>query len=186
MRDWLYELPLWIPAGLALVGLILIWTGFHRLEKRMKLIGLGMLGFALIIGLASWFLETDREIAIRQTREVIKAIEKRDWNTFGKLLHPDAEVLVWQGKDKIITLAKENAERYDVRNVRIISLEAEKSGKSGPTVMLHLRIFAEAQGTPTGFIDWQLEWERSGDAVLLRSADPAIDPGIISNALRGR
>lgn len=174
MLIWLYELPLWIPLGLGIAGLILIWTGLTRLEKRLKLAGMIVLALGIVLGLLSWFLESDREIVERQTRTLIKAVERRDWETARSLLAPDMTVLGFGPRDEVVAVARKYAEQYHIQNLRIIGLKASEPGTA---ITVKLRILADVHKSPAGFTDWQLEWEKTDSRWELKSAD--------SNDVRG-
>lgn len=168
MLDWLYELPLWIPMGITGFGLVLLWTGIQRLEKRVKYAGLGVVALGVVLGLLSWFLESDREIVTRQTKELVRAVNARDWAAMEKLLAPDATVAGMGDRKEILDLAREYCERYDLRNVRITGMEASEPK---PTILVDMKIYAEAEKSPIGLWEFRLEWARNGKRWELKSAD---------------
>jgi hypothetical protein len=177
MLNWLYELPLWIPAAIVVVGLVLLWTGIQRLENRLRRIGLAALIIGVVLGLLSWFLESDREIVIRQTRELVSAIDKRDWATTEKLLHPDVTIFDRGNRQQIMADIKQYARQYDLKNLRVTGMTATEPK---PRVSVSLRVWAE---NPSGPSDWQLEWEKTGQGWQLLKADPKTDFATLSELI---
>ena len=40
--NYIYETPWWLPTGIALLGVILLVTGNNRVDKRLRLAGIGV------------------------------------------------------------------------------------------------------------------------------------------------
>src|SRR6266581_9667179 len=51
--NYIYETPWWLPTGIALLGVILFVTGNNRLEKRLRIAGIIVIAFAVILALVS-------------------------------------------------------------------------------------------------------------------------------------
>ena len=122
--NYIYETPWWLPTGIALLGIILFVTGNNRLEKRLRLAGIAVIALAVILALVSYLLDSDREKVIKRTHGLVESVEKRDWARMANYLHPNVTIATFSGRDAVVTAAKNAAEYSDLRQVRVISLDA--------------------------------------------------------------
>src|SRR5258705_8159002 len=103
---YIYETPWWLPAGIAMLGLILFVTGNNRLEKKLKWAGIAAIAFAICLAVLSFLLDSDREKVIKRTRGLVESVNARDWNRMGTYLHPNVTVSMWTGRDRVVNAAK--------------------------------------------------------------------------------
>ncbi len=161
--NWLYEVPWWLPTCIGLIGLVFIVTGNNRLEKRLMYGGAGLILLAVALMLTSWFMESDREIVIRQTRELLASVEKRDWSRLEKLLSPDMVVsindLQIEGRPKVIDTVRLSADKYDVKNLRVVGAMSTTTLNDVITVTVQVSI--DVREWPNLVTNWQMEWEKT-------------------------
>jgi len=178
--NYIYETPWWLPTGIALLGIILFITGNNRLEKRLRIAGIIVIAFAVILALVSYFLDSDREKVVKRTHALVQSVEARDWNRMGDYLHPNVAVSAFTGREQVVNGTRRAAEYSDLRQARIVSLDA--------TVMPDhiIRVTMRVNGTtrdgslPT---DWTLEWEETDGGWVVRNITPEGGPGITGGML---
>src|SRR5437764_8169317 len=100
MNDLLFDTPLWLLGLLVIVGAALFWSGNNRRDKTLKLVGLAVLLAGVVLGVLSYFIDTDKERAVRQTRQIVAAADRRDWDAFGRLLDPRTHALIYNNRDE--------------------------------------------------------------------------------------
>src|SRR5215218_7192536 len=118
MRELLFHTPWWIPASLAFVGCVIFWTGNRNGEVRVRNAGLLFVLAALVLVGVSWFIDTPLERAVRQSKELVKAVEKRDWPKLKSILDKSTSLTVlnsidvYDSGDQILAGAQDAVERY--------------------------------------------------------------------------
>jgi hypothetical protein len=173
--NYIYETPWWLPSGIAGLGLILFVTGKNRLEKNLKLAGIIVILFGVGLALLSFFLDSDREKVIKRTRGLVESVNAKDWNKMGVYLHPNVNVVVWSGRDAVVTAAKTAAENSDLKEVHTTSLDAVVLPDD--TIRANLRVTATIRDG-TSFSDWTLEWEKTDQGWVARNITPQGGPFI--------
>lgn len=184
--NWLYEVPWYMPAGLCAVGVILLLSGNSRQDKRLWSAGLLGVVLALVLALASYLLESDREQVVRRTYELVKAVEKRDGAAMRSYLHPEVRIVLLEGPEMVVQTATVGAEAAELQSLRITGL---KAGEIEGALAVSMRVFAQFKDG-AGLSDWELEWEKPQEDWLLREARPQSAPGtpqaVIEQHLRPR
>lgn len=172
MLDLLFDLPWYLPLSLILFGGGLFVWGNNRLRQDVKWTGIGVIGFAIIAFLISYFVETPREIVARRTREFTAAIVAADPGRIGAFLDPNAHAYRW-GRQDIIDGAIHYAQITGLKGAHIIHLDTE----SDPYGMVsNLGIWSQHQGgrLPMGDLtsQWKLIWHKQGDVWLIQEIIP--------------
>src|SRR6266446_5260937 len=109
---------------LSLLGIILFITGNNRLEKRLRLAGIIVIALAVILAVVSFLLDSDREKVVKRTNALVQSVEARDWTRMATYLHPNVTVSVFAGRDQVVNGTRRAAEYSDLRQARVISLDA--------------------------------------------------------------
>src|SRR6478752_6835387 len=91
MSDLLFDVQWWIPGLIALIGIAAFLTGNRTLKKGRERVGLALLGIALIWGLMSYFVETDKEKVLKESHRLLKSVVDGDWTQFKSELARDAD-----------------------------------------------------------------------------------------------
>src|SRR5882724_8157377 len=99
--NYIYETPWWLPTGIALLGFILFVTGNNRMEKRLRLAGIIVIALAVILAVASYLLDSDREKVVKRTYGLVESVEKRDWERMKTYLNPNVSLTVFNGRDAL-------------------------------------------------------------------------------------
>jgi hypothetical protein len=184
MRDLLFDTPYWLLGGLVVLA-IALWLSGN--EKRLQLAAYVALLVAAILALLSHFVDTDREVVIRRTREIVQAVEKKDSAAALKLLHPRAtlaDMTRQQIADRIATAA----DQFGIQNIRVTSLEATPQ-PLGAEMTAALAATANVTGSLySGAVPstWSLTWVKTADGWLLRDIVPQNVPGMSVNNMVDR
>jgi HAMP domain-containing protein len=132
LTDYLFDTPWWLPAMIAVVGAVLFYTANKRQETRLRTVGLAVVLLAVLLGVVSYFVDTDLEKAEKQTRRLVDAFEEKNWDTFRAGLHPNTSlgvlngVTLYRGSSQITTKAREASEKYGFRAVNITSTKSRQ------------------------------------------------------------
>jgi len=183
---WIYETPWWLPAALALVGIVVLWAAKDRREKKLIYTGGGLVALAGIIALVSYLLESDRECVERQTKETIQAIANRQWPPLDSLLHDDIAIGALRGRQAVIQTARFAVEAADLRSVRVTSV-ATRQNTAG--YASQVQIYADFRNG-NAISNWDFKWEKTPGGWRLREAiflgGPGIPESEIDHYLRPR
>jgi len=168
MTELLFDIPLWLPAMIVGVGVVLFWMGNVRLEKKIRNTGAGLLALAVVLVIVSYIMDTPREKVMKQTRELVQSVEERDWPVMQGLLDPRCTLDKYNNRDEIVAAAQTAMEKFGVKTIMVTSLDAKQDAAS---ITVHLDIVSEQDITlgrpfPTS---WQLDWQRSSGNWLLRN-----------------
>jgi hypothetical protein len=172
MTKLLFDAPWWLPTLLAGVGIVLFWNGNRRGESKIRNVGLLFLLGAVGVILVSHFIDTDEERTVKQSRQLVYSVEKRDWATLKSVLDPNTELLalgglaIYGGRDEIIGGAKAAVDQYGLKNVRILSTTSEQTDT---VINITMTVMSEQDFTQSRPITttWQFEWQQSGETWTL-------------------
>ena len=162
--DLLFESPWWLPVAIAAVGAVVFYTANRRREVKLRTVGLAVIALGVAVALVSHFVKTDKEKVEDQTRRLVEAFQKQEWETMRSLLHPKASVGIanlplslYSDRDQIVDRASEAHGRYGFKSARITSVEAQQD-KSLITVSMTLWTVQDfTMGRPIRST-WEVEW----------------------------
>lgn len=178
--NYIYETPWWLPTGIALLGIILFVTGNNRVERRLRLAGMIVVALAIVLALVSFLLDSDREKVIKRNYALVDSVEKRDWSAMGTYLHANVAIVTFNGREVVVNAAKNAAEYSDLKQVRIVTLDA--TVLPDETIRTTMRVNANMREA-SGLTDWTLEWEKSDGVWVVRNITPEGGPGITGGVL---
>jgi hypothetical protein len=179
--DLISETPWWLPTSVAMLGVILFVTGNNRRDKNLRFAGVSAIGLALLLAVVSYLLESDREVCVRQTKELAAAIDKRDWNAMDNLLSPDVSFMYWRGRRDLVEGTKWAATHFDLKSLRLTGLEANQVGR---TINVGFQAGANFQDAPVTITNWKVGWEKSGNRWLMTNIDFLGGPGMGESVLQ--
>jgi hypothetical protein len=174
MWNFIAETPWWLPTGLAFVGAALFWNGNNRQEARVKYAGVILLCLAVLVGSLSFFLDSDRERVVKNTKQVVRAMGARDWPTVERLLHPKVRVIAWVGRDELMKAAKDYAERYNLKDARTGILNVPEPIRNSTTATV--QVFSNISEMSNFVTNWELDWDKTEQGWLLREIRPTGSP----------
>lgn len=171
--EFLIDPPWWLPVTIAAIGIgLFVWAN-NRIRPREKAIGIGIVALAAIVMLAAYFIESDREVVDRQTRELVQDVVDQDGKGIGGKLDPQAVAFGWNRQD-IIDGAVHYAGETGLTGARIIGLKVENEGRD---LISLLTVWSQHTGRgnmPVTDLNsqWRLLWVKTDDQWLLLEITP--------------
>jgi hypothetical protein len=163
ITELLFHTPWWLPVAIFAVGIFIFVSGNRRQEKGTRRAGLIILLAAFALIGVSYFVDTDLEKCVKQSRQLVSSLVARDWKTCESLMSPNCAVSVvnfgqiYPTRQKILDGAKAAFERYGLKSARIMpGLEAVQNDAL-ITVSIDVLSEQDATGYPITS-GWQLEW----------------------------
>jgi HAMP domain-containing protein len=162
----------WLPAGIAVFGVVLFWTGNHRLEARVRTAGLIAVALAVVLGVVSYLVDTDLERAVDRSRELTRSVERHDWEKMRNILDKNTSVgvlgakTVYANRDKIVQGAQDGVDLFGLQKVRILSMDGQQD-QSRITVTMDV-LTEQTQNPPTLPSSWQFDWDQTTNGIVLR------------------
>lgn len=153
---------------LAFLGVALFWNGNRRSETKVRNAGVAFVLAAVAVLAISHFVDTDLEKAEKQSQQLVRAVEQRDWATLRTTLDPLTSLHVLGGiqlydsRDEIIEAATKAVDQHGVKNIRILNTTSEQTD----TVINITMLLVSEQDTTGGrpiTTTWQFEWQQSGE-----------------------
>jgi hypothetical protein len=165
MKDWLFDPPWWAPIFAAMVALVLLYQGVQTAKNAFKLAGVIVAGLAAGWMVLSSYVETGKEVAIRQTKELAAAVDKRDWNKFKSLIDPNARFAIYANRDELVEGAAKTVEKVGVKDIVVNNFTAvELPGGYDVTFTATASIGVIDQRAPT---NWKLTWVKAPNGTEL-------------------
>ena len=161
MSEFFFDAPWWFPAGLAVVGLVLLFSGNRRQEKRMLAAGAGVLALAAGAFAVSHFVQTPTERAVARTRTLVAAVGSGDWATVRANLDPDTTVFAFRGPDEIARAAEAGAATVGLQSAVVSGLTAERTDTD---IAVDVAVFSTQSGTMDRPVksSWRLTFQNLG------------------------
>jgi HAMP domain-containing protein len=170
--ELLFHTPWWLPAGIAVLGIVLFWTGNNRQEFRVRTTGLIVFLLAIVLAVMSYLIDTDLERAVDRSRQLTRAVEHHDWEKMRSILDRNTSVgvmgakTVYVNSDKIIQGAQDGVDLFGLQKVRILSTDGQQD-QSHITVTMDV-LTEQTQNPPTLPSSWQFDWDQTGNGIVLR------------------
>jgi hypothetical protein len=166
MTDLLFSTPWWLPTAIIVAGVFVFVTGNARQMTGARNVGIALVGLACLLILVSWLVETDRERVTRQSRELIRSVEARDWAKMRSLLDPKVSLAISIGtinanRDDLVKEAQTATDQYGLKNIIITSLEAEQTQSLITVTLAAISEQDATMGRPVNS-SWQFEWQKVG------------------------
>lgn len=176
----LYELSWWVPAALAIGAVAMVWMGITQLNKKLRLAGAGLLLAAVGLAVFSHYMESEREMVLRRSRELVAAIEKRDRPAMLARLHPNVQVMNFRGRDALADAAINAAEAFKLQSAKVVSAHAEDDEG---LYVVHMQVAATFDRPSIS--NWKMKWAPMADGWILLRAESEGGPGFSSATLEG-
>jgi len=166
MSDLLFAIPWWLFISLILAGCIVFWSGNNRNQNGPRVAGIGLIVIALLLKGISFFVETDKQKCERQTNELVKAVQARDWSKFSSLLDPDVSLGTMAGSNFSNREALVKGAARDCESYKLTDVSAKVTGvvqdNSGVTVDIDATSRQDASfGYPVPS-SWRIFWDKTG------------------------
>ena len=165
----LFETPWWLPSVIVAVGAVIFYTANKRQETKLRNIGLAVAALGILLSLVSYFVDTDQERAVKRTRQLVAAFEKKDWTTLRSLLHPrvslsiaNLDAALYNDRDQLVARAKDAADRYGFQSVTITSIDSRQDQTLITVSLGVLSIQEQTAGRPITS-RWEFDWLESAE-----------------------
>jgi hypothetical protein len=119
--------------------------------------GLSAVLLGLLAMLVSWLLVSERERVMDQTRQLVRAVEARDWTKMESLMHPKVTAFVFKGREAVCNGTRLGVERIELQSVSVTSLSTRPDG-DGLTAVLG--VYSTAKSEANVMTNWELDWEK--------------------------
>lgn len=185
MNDLLFDPPFWAPMTLAVIAIVLIFSGNSRLNARMKYAGVAVALLAVLYWVVGGIVKTDKEAVTARTKELTAAVDRRDWAAFEALLDPKATLLpLYLNRPGFVAGAKSTVERFDVKNINTPTIELDD--KQPGLIIANIQVFASIQQTAAAGrpfrTNWRFFWVQNQGVWQCYKVEPA-PGGDISDAV---
>lgn len=173
MSDLLLNVPWWMVAGLAALGIVVFVAGNRRREDPLRNAGVVLVVAAIGWAAVSYYMDTPLERASKRSRELVASVIEKNWPVTQGILAPtaslsvlSADAAVYTSRDQIIDGAKQAVDQYGLNSANILSLQARQDGS---LITVDLDILSNQEVTMGRPIttSWQFEWEKSGQQWVL-------------------
>ena len=186
--DLIFDAPWWLIVVPVAIGIAMAFFGLRKGDMTLRNVGVAILVIGVGIFIASKAVETDTEKVARQSRELVAAVEKREWPKLSALLEPGAAVTllgvgeIYSNREQIVDACRSRADGSGVTALAITSLEPKREGTGQISAEVQIYVTANDGGGrpfPTG---WRFVWARAADGQWLIHDIEAIQIGTIRAA----
>jgi len=167
MIDLLLPVPMWLMALVGIAGVALFMWGNQHTKKAVRNTGLAVILLAVVLLLINHFVETSVEKVSRESRDIIRAVQDGDWQTFKSLTDPKVTLgtvvgTLYQNRDDLMAGAKDAADRYKLKSVNVSSLDV-KQDQAGITANIDVFSIQDTTMDRPVPSSWRFEWERTDE-----------------------
>lgn len=173
ITNLLFDTPWWLPTGLALVGGGVFYIANIRRQSALRSAGVAVVLVAIALALVSYFVDTPREQAEKDSRRFVQAFVDKDWTLFEDLLDRKVALsaegissALYPDRESLVRAAQAAQSVYDFSAIHITSIEArDDRGLIGVT----LKLYSEQQATlgrPFPSM-WEFQWQDFGSGYKL-------------------
>jgi hypothetical protein len=161
MRDLFLSPPWWLAAVVLIAGAVVFYSGNARRQYGVRLSGATLLFVGRVMLLVGFFVETDKQMVSRLTRELVQSVPAKDWPRMTSLLDPEASLFMYANRQELVDGAKSNVDRWDIKSVTITSLTA-KPDQTGFIVDADVLVDSSKliYKSPTS---WRFYWDKTGN-----------------------
>ncbi len=150
------------------MGVAVFIMGNNRVDKTTRSVGIGLMALACLMLLVSWLVETSKEKCIRRTRELVAAVEQRDFAKVGTLITPRITVKivtggnVYNNKEQMLRGLEDGVNKFDVKSARILSIEAIDHVDF---IRVPITVYTEQSNAfmPAMTTSWHIDWQEMKD-----------------------
>lgn len=165
MQEALFNPPFWLPIALGIVGVAVFLYGNARTQTPVRNAGLGVLALTVIWCVAAFLVRTTTEQCLDRTRSIVASVERAQWPELAKLMDRNTKFTFMSmtlDAQQLVKSAQDNAERFGVKDIRIISENVERGID---TVDVTINTLVEGSMTTTAA--FKFEYEQRTDGMLL-------------------
>lgn len=185
MLEWFYDVPWWVPAGLALGGVALAFSGNRRQERQMLLAGGAAVALAAVLAGVSHLVDTPTESAVARTRALVAGVAARDWPAVRGLLDAETTSFGFRGPDEIADAAAAGVERVGLSSASVTGLAVDRVDTN---ITVDVAVFSQQSATMDrpAKSTWRLTYQNLGDDWRLYEIEALPDGGVTPEQVERR
>jgi hypothetical protein len=169
--DCLFHTPWWLPTLIIVVGAVIFYVANNRQEVRPRTVGLSIVCLGILLAVVSYFVDTDLEKAETHTRQLIRAVNDKDWPKARSLLDRNTTVSIanvttlYRGGDQIVAKAQEATDRYGLQSVTVTGINSRQD-QSLITISASVVSIQTYVGAPITS-RWEFDYQQAADGWFL-------------------
>jgi uncharacterized membrane protein YeiB len=170
--QFILHIPWWGAALATFVGIALWVSANRRQDKTLMRVSLAIVGVSLLLGVLGFLFPTDQQKMERRTKQMVKAVDKQDWNTLGSLLDDETALSrssqpITAGRDQVVGMIRSAYARYGVKSVWTMSTQSIQT-QTLITVTIEVVSTQDMTSGQPVTSSWQLDYEQFGDGWTLQ------------------
>jgi hypothetical protein len=169
MTSMLLNSPYWLIALLGVLAVVLMLTGLRRNQPNLRIGAMAVIALAALLLVLRFTVDTDEKRIERDTRAMIAAIARNDWNAAAPYLK-HAQLMTFQG-DELVSHAKERAGSYGLTDVKVNSIDL-KPEPNVYVVTLSVTSYHKGQMMDSIPSTWSLEYQKRSQNWVLTNLVP--------------
>jgi hypothetical protein len=186
MNDLLFDTSWWLLVLLICGGIGIWYVGNTRLDAKIKWAGLAVLLLGIALALLSYFVDTDKEIVTKRTRQLVTSVVDRNWDAFASLLDPNTSFAnAYRNRGQIVDGAKKTVDLIGLKSASITSVEVTQND-SVITVNLNAMSTQDATMDRPLPSSWRFDWQNTGSGWKLAEIEPLDGSQVKKDEILGR
>ena len=125
MSTLLFDAPVWIIVGIALLGAVILYTALAKAQPSLRNYGFGFIALAALLLIFRLTIVTDEKKVENLTRDLILAFNNKDWPK-AKTLTKNAMFYNMNG-DELMAQAQKLSDQYSLQSVNLNNIDVTKN-----------------------------------------------------------
>lgn len=167
MTNLLFDTPWWLPVVLAVAGVAMFISGNARQKLAVRNGGIAVLLLTIGLMAMSYFVDTDREMAIQRSRELVAAVDKQDWTRLSSLLDPRSSFNKYGNREELTEGARRSAEQFGLKSASVLTIDAKQTDSLITVDLVGMSVQSATMDRPLNSV-WQMDWQKSRDGWVLK------------------
>lgn len=167
MASFLFDVSLWVPILVALIGFVLLIGGHKRQAAGLRNAGLVVLLLGIGWLVLSFVVETPRKACEKLARQAIGAAANADWNSFDQILDSNVDGRFigrnWRadGRQQVDETARMIVKNSELHSASIRDM---RSSEHDSLITVAFTTSIDSELTPGHAIpvDWEFDFRQSG------------------------
>jgi len=132
LMDPILHAPWWVSTMLALAGVATFLWGNQRLDKALKRLGIALVLLGVVLAVLHAIFPSQRELAEKRTRQIVRAIDQKDWNALRSLLNTNTNLgttthPLASGRDAIVSMTKNATDTFGLKSLWISGISSRQT-----------------------------------------------------------
>ena len=176
MNEFIFAAPIWMLLTMLGVAVALVGYGFFRGDRTVRMLGLVVLLVSAVWLLASLLVETKIERVVRRSRELVSAVDRKDWDSLGQYLESGVTLSlnnrrgIYDGREQILNAGRLASAVRTIPKLEVGTIDPRIEGDL-ITTTVQVKTSSEATGGMASPTVWRFVWQRSGDEWHVREIE---------------